>query len=65
LTEVVELDKLLFKLLKVILVIRIEEDDNVVYIKEENCPFVYPKAWKALNRVKAKLSQRFLEVYSL
>jgi hypothetical protein len=42
--EVVELDKLLVKLLEVILVIRIEEDDNFVYIKEENSPFVYLKA---------------------
>jgi len=64
LAQAIKLDKLLFKLLEVFLIIRMVEDDNVVYIEEEDDPVVHLKAWKALNRVQAKLSQRFLEVYS-
>jgi hypothetical protein len=51
LTEVVELDKLLFKLLKLILVIRVVKHDDIVHIEEEDDPVVRSEAWKALNRV--------------
>ena len=54
----------MFKLLKLILVVRVVKYDYIVHVKEENDPFIHPKAWEALNRVQAKLSQRFLEVYS-
>jgi len=41
---VIELDKLLFKLLKILLVVRMIEDDDIIYVEEENNPFVYLKA---------------------
>jgi hypothetical protein len=44
----------LFKSLEILLVVRVIEDDNIVYIEEYNDPAVHPKAWKALDRVKAK-----------
>jgi hypothetical protein len=44
LIEVVELNKLLFKLLKILLVVRIVEDNNIVYVEEENNPIVYLEA---------------------
>jgi hypothetical protein len=51
LAQAIELNKLLFKLLEVFLVIRIVEDDDIVHVEEEDDPIVYLKAWKALNRV--------------
>jgi hypothetical protein len=27
------------------------EDDDIVHVEEEDDPVVYPKAWKAINRV--------------
>jgi hypothetical protein len=44
LTEVVELDKLLFKLLEILLVVRMIQDNNIVYVEEENDSVIYPKA---------------------
>jgi hypothetical protein len=40
------------------------EDDNIVHVEEENDSVIHPKAWKALNWVQVKLSQRSLEVHS-
>ena len=37
LADVIELDKLLFKLLKILLVVRVIQDDNVINIEELNC----------------------------
>jgi ribosome-binding ATPase YchF (GTP1/OBG family) len=51
LTEVVELNKLLFKLLEILLVVRVIEDNNIVHVEKEDNPVVYLKAWEALNRV--------------
>jgi hypothetical protein len=44
LTEVVELNKLLFKLLEVFLVVRVIKDNNIVHVEEEDNPVVYLKA---------------------
>jgi hypothetical protein len=44
LIEVVELNKLLFKLLKLVLVVRVVKHDNIIYVEEENNLFIYPKA---------------------
>jgi hypothetical protein len=41
LTEVVELDKLSFKLLKILLVVRVIEDNNIVYVEKENNLVIY------------------------
>jgi hypothetical protein len=41
LVQAIELNKLLFKLLKVLLVVRIIENNNVIYIKEEDNPIIY------------------------
>jgi hypothetical protein len=51
LAEVIELNKLSFKALKVLFVVRVIEDDNIVNVEEEHNPVVHPKARKALNRV--------------
>jgi hypothetical protein len=51
LAEVIELNKLSFKALKIVFVVRVIEDDNIVYVEEEHNPVVYLKAQKALNRV--------------
>jgi hypothetical protein len=64
LTEVVELDKLLFKLLEILLVVRMIQDNDIVHVEEENDSVIHPKAWKALDRVEAKLAERFLKVDS-
>jgi hypothetical protein len=44
LAEVVELNKLSFELLEILLVVRVIEDDDVVHVKEEDDPVVHPKA---------------------
>jgi hypothetical protein len=44
LAQAIELDKLLFELLEVFLIIRIVEDDDVIHVKEEDDPVVHPKA---------------------
>jgi hypothetical protein len=41
----------LFKLLKVLLVVGVIEDDDIVHVEEEDYPVVHPKAWEAMNRV--------------
>jgi ribosome-binding ATPase YchF (GTP1/OBG family) len=41
----------LFKSLKILLVVRVIEDDNIVHIEEENDPIVHLKARKALDSV--------------
>jgi hypothetical protein len=51
LTEIAELDKLLFKLVKLLLVVRVVKHDDIVYVEEENPSVVRQEAWKALNRV--------------
>ena len=51
LSQAIEFDELSFKLLKVFLVVRMVEDDNVVHVEEEDDPTVHPKAWKALDRL--------------
>jgi hypothetical protein len=42
--EVVELNKLSFELLEILLVVRVIEDNNIVYVEEENNPIVYLEA---------------------
>ena len=49
LTKVIELNKLLFKLLEVLLVVQVIQDDDIVHVEEENNPAIHPKAWKALD----------------
>lgn len=44
LTELIELDKLFFKLLEIVLVVRVIQDDDIVYIKEEDYPIIHLKA---------------------
>jgi DNA polymerase II large subunit len=44
LTEVVELNKLLFKLLEILLVVRMIQDNNIVYVEEENNSVIHLKA---------------------
>jgi hypothetical protein len=44
LAQAIELNKLLFKLLEVFLIIRIVEDDDIVHVEEEDNPVVYPEA---------------------
>jgi hypothetical protein len=44
LAEVVELNKLSFELLEILLVVRVIEDDDIVHVEEEDNPVVYPKA---------------------
>jgi hypothetical protein len=51
LAQAIELNKLLFKLLEVFLIIRMVKDDDIVHVEEENNSLVHPKAWKAINRV--------------
>jgi hypothetical protein len=41
LTEVVQLNKLSFELLEFLLVVRVIEDNNIVYVEEENNLIVY------------------------
>jgi hypothetical protein len=43
LAEVIELNKLLFKLLKILLLVRVIEDNNIVYVEEEDNPINYLK----------------------
>jgi hypothetical protein len=43
LVEVIELNKLLFKLLKILLLVRVIEDNNIVYVEEEDNPINYLK----------------------
>jgi ribosome-binding ATPase YchF (GTP1/OBG family) len=42
---------LLFKALKILFVVRVIEDNNIVNVEEEHNPVVYLKVQKALNRV--------------
>jgi ribosome-binding ATPase YchF (GTP1/OBG family) len=44
LTEVVELNKLSFKLLEILLVVRVIENDDIVHVEEEDDPVVHLKA---------------------
>jgi hypothetical protein len=41
----------LFKVLEILFVVRVIEDNNIVNVEEEYNPVVYLKAQKALNRV--------------
>ena len=41
----------MFKLLEILLIVRVIEDDDIVHVEEENDPAIHPKAWKALDRV--------------
>jgi hypothetical protein len=51
LAEVIELNKFSFKALKIVFVVRVIEDNDIVHVEEEHNPVVYLKAQKALNRV--------------
>jgi ribosome-binding ATPase YchF (GTP1/OBG family) len=41
----------LFKALKIVFVVRVIEDNDIVHVEEEHDPVVHLKAQKALNRV--------------
>jgi hypothetical protein len=43
LVEVIELNKLLFKLLKILLVVRVIENNNIVYIEDKDYSIIYLK----------------------
>jgi hypothetical protein len=51
LTQAIELDKLLLKLLEVFQVINIIKNDDVIYIEEEDNPVIHPEAWEALCQI--------------
>jgi hypothetical protein len=42
---------LLFKALEIVFVVRVIEDNNIVYVEEEYNSIVYLKVQEALNRV--------------
>jgi hypothetical protein len=44
LAQAIELDKLLLKLLEVFQVIRMVENDDIIYIEEEDNPVIHPEA---------------------
>jgi hypothetical protein len=44
LAQTIDLDKLLLKLLEVFQVIRMVENDDIIYIEEEDNPVIHPEA---------------------